>query len=129
MSNDNISEMEEVCPIVIDASHSILIIDRRYLEQRDTRHIYKDTSVFNHTVLGKVYNQGRWTQVEHLVFLACIIEFGRDWKMIEEFVQTRSSSQARSHAQKVLRKMERAGIVREIKALKNKLKFDAKAHK
>jgi hypothetical protein len=28
-----------------------------------------------------------------------------------------------------LRKMERAGIVREIKALKNKLKFDAKAHK
>jgi SHAQKYF class myb-like DNA-binding protein len=80
-------------------------------------------------VLGKVYNQGRWTQVEHLVFLACIIEFGRDWKMIEEFVQTRSSSQARSHAQKVLRKMERAGIVREIKALKNKLKFDAKAHK
>ena len=78
---------------------------------------------------GKIYQQGRWTQYEHLIFLACIIHFGRDWKKIEYHVQTRSSSQARSHAQKVLKKMDRNAIMREIRQIKNKLDFDPKIHK
>ncbi|CAI2371601.1 unnamed protein product [Moneuplotes crassus] len=78
---------------------------------------------------GKIYQQGRWTQYEHLIFLACIIHFGRDWKKIEYHVQTRSASQARSHAQKVLKKMDRNAIMREIRQIKNKLNFDPKIHK
>jgi hypothetical protein len=49
--------------------------------------------------------------------------------MIEEFVQTRSSAQARSHAQKVLRRTDKTGVVREIMTLKTKLNFDPRAHK
>lgn len=78
---------------------------------------------------GKNFQQGRWTQYEHLIFLACIIHFGRDWKKIEYHVQTRSSSQARSHAQKVLKKMDRNAIMREIRQIKNKLDFDPQIHK
>lgn len=74
------------------------------------------------------YNNGRWTQHEHLVFLAWIIHFGKDWKKIEQHVKTRSSAQARSHAQKVLRKMDKASILRETLRLKAKLEFKPEKH-
>lgn len=48
---------------------------------------------------------------------------------IEDHVQTRSSAQARSHAQKVLKKMDRNAIMREIRQIKNKLNFDPKEYK
>lgn len=78
--------------------------------------------------VNKMWNNGRWTDQEHLIFLAWVIEFGRDWKKIEFYVQTRSSSQARSHAQKVLKKMDRNAIYKEINMLKSKLNFKAKDH-
>lgn len=120
---------EVVGHFIIDATPNSLIIDQKCLVKDKKHPKCENTSVFNHTVHGKHQNQGRWTKTEHLIFLACIIEFGRDWKMIEEFVQTRSSAQARSHAQKVLRRTDKSGIVREIMALKTKLNFDPKAHK
>lgn len=49
------------------------------------------------------YANGRWTEKEHYLFLLAVREFGRDWKKIEHVVKTRSSTQARSHAQKVLK--------------------------
>lgn len=51
---------------------------------------------------GKNYNTGRWSSEEHAMFLAAIELYGRDWKKVESYVKTRSSTQARSHAQKVL---------------------------
>lgn len=36
-------------------------------------------------------------------FLLAVKDHGRDWKKIEQVVKTRSSTQARSHAQKVLK--------------------------
>lgn len=52
---------------------------------------------------GKNYASGRWTEKEHYLFLLAVKDHGRDWKKIEEYVVTRSSTQARSHAQKVLK--------------------------
>ena len=52
------------------------------------------------------FNQGRWSDAEHQLFLEGIDQFGKDWKKVEEYVGTRSSTQARSHAQKVLPKLE-----------------------
>ena len=75
------------------------------------------------------FNQGRWSPVEHLIFLACIIQFGRDWKKIEFYVQTRSSSQARSHAQKVLKKFDRPSLIREVFRQKQRINFDPKEYK
>lgn len=52
------------------------------------------------------YNQGRWSEAEHKLFMEGIDLYGKDWKKVEDHVGTRSSTQARSHAQKVLPKLE-----------------------
>ena len=49
---------------------------------------------------------GRWHLSEHKKFLEAIIKFGNDWKRVEKHIGTRSSSQARSHAQKFFIKLK-----------------------
>lgn len=50
--------------------------------------------------------QGRWTKEEHELFLKGnflklgLQKFGRNWKLIEQIIQTRNCAQIRSHAQK-----------------------------
>ena len=56
---------------------------------------------------GVQFNMGRWTKEEHKKFLKGIIEYGNNWKMIEQLIRTRSSSQARSHAQKYFVKVKK----------------------
>ena len=51
------------------------------------------------------YNTGRWTHEEHEKFLHALKMYGKEWKKVQEFVGTRSSTQARSHAQKFFSKM------------------------
>ena len=43
---------------------------------------------------------GRWTDDEHRRFLEGLKMYGKDWRMIEEHIGTRTCSQIRSHAQK-----------------------------
>lgn len=45
-------------------------------------------------------NTGRWTNDEHARFLQALDMFGKNWKRVEEYIGTRTSIQARSHAQK-----------------------------
>ena len=52
-------------------------------------------------------NSGRWKQIEHEKFLEAIIMYGNDWKCVDKFIKTRSSTQARSHAQKFLLKLKK----------------------
>ena len=47
-------------------------------------------------------SNGRWTKEEHNKFIEGIIKFGSDWKKIEKYLTSRTSTQARSHAQKFL---------------------------
>ncbi len=51
-------------------------------------------------------SNGRWSQEEHDKFIEGIIKFGNDWKKVQKYVSTRSSTQARSHAQKFLLKLK-----------------------
>ena len=51
------------------------------------------------------FNKGRWTKEEHVRFMEGLKLYGKDWKKVQEYVGTRSSTQARSHAQKVLPKL------------------------
>lgn len=55
------------------------------------------------------FNSGRWTKEEHCRFLQALKLNGRDWRRVQEHVQTRSSTQARSHAQKFFVKLDRKG--------------------
>ncbi|TNV84049.1 hypothetical protein FGO68_gene4967 [Halteria grandinella] len=58
----------------------------------------KKLKVTQAQMMGKT--AGRWTKEEHKKFVQALKNFGKDWKRVEEFVQTRSGAQIRSHAQK-----------------------------
>ena len=52
-------------------------------------------------------NSGRWDNTEHLRFLQGCLLFKNNWKKVETYVRTRTSTQIRSHAQKYLKKLEK----------------------
>lgn len=53
------------------------------------------------------YNSGRWTNEEHEKFIEGILKFGNEWKRVQSIIKTRSSTQARSHAQKFFLRMKK----------------------
>ena len=66
--------------------------------------------------LSKTESQnGRWTKEEHTRFIDAIIKYGNDWKKVQRHVATRTSTQARSHAQKFLMKLKRSEKIRNKK--------------
>lgn len=57
------------------------------------------------------YACGRWKVDEHKRFVDAIITYGNDWKQVQKCVKTRSSTQARSHAQKFFVKIKNAKLL------------------
>ena len=53
---------------------------------------------------------GRWSKAEHKRFLEALNLYGKNWKKVQEYVGTRTTTQARSHAQKYFAKLEEKGI-------------------
>ena len=51
-------------------------------------------------------NEGRWSFQEHIKFIEAIAEYGKNWKDVQKYVGSRSSAQARSHAQKFFLKLK-----------------------
>lgn len=69
-------------------------------------------------------NEGRWTKEEHIKFLEAIIKYGLNWKRVTPMINTRTSNQIRSHAQKFFKKLkeykdEKLGIDFTKKSIKN----------
>lgn len=75
--------------------------------------------------LGKegTYNCGRWQSDEHKRFIEAILKYGNEWKAVQKHVGTRSSTQARSHAQKFFLKIKSSNILDlEVDLSKNSIK-------
>lgn len=53
------------------------------------------------------YNTGRWTDEEHKKFLEAILIYGNEWKSVQKYISSRSSTQARSHAQKFFLRLKK----------------------
>jgi SHAQKYF class myb-like DNA-binding protein len=52
---------------------------------------------------------GRWSMDEHFRFIEALQLYGKEWKRVQQHVGSRSSTQARSHAQKFFVKLEKRG--------------------
>ena len=57
------------------------------------------------TELNNYVNAGRWSYEEHIKFIEAIAEYGKNWKEVQKYIGTRTSAQARSHAQKFFLKL------------------------
>jgi SHAQKYF class myb-like DNA-binding protein len=55
--------------------------------------------------VGCPYNEGKWTDEEHIKFLQGLIMYGKNWNKIQKYIITRTCPQTRSHAQKFFRKL------------------------
>lgn len=53
------------------------------------------------------FKTGRWTRLEHFKFLEALKLFGKEWQAVQKHVYTRTSTQARSHAQKFFVKLDK----------------------
>ena len=53
------------------------------------------------------YHTGRWSKEEHGKFIEGILDYGNEWKKVQKIIKTRSSTQARSHAQKYFLKLKK----------------------
>ena len=66
------------------------------------------------------YNSGRWSNEEHNKFIEGILKYGNEWKKVQNIIKTRTSTQARSHAQKFFLRLKKVGN-QEILKDENKL--------
>lgn len=61
------------------------------------------------------FKTGRWTKHEHKKFLEGICIYGNEWKRVQKHIETRSSTQARSHAQKFFLRLNKKLNLGDIK--------------
>ncbi len=73
---------------------------------KDHQGAAEDNNMDENVVPAKC-SAGRWTDEEHKRFVEALEKFGKNWKKIQEYVGTRSTTQARSHAQKFFSKLEK----------------------
>ena len=66
-------------------------------------HEINANSLCDDNVDGKL--GGRWTKDEQRKFVEALQIYGKNWKKIEQYLETRSGSQIRSHAQKYFKKL------------------------
>lgn len=60
---------------------------------------------------------GRWGREEHKKFIEAIIKYGNNWKEVQEYIDTRTSTQARSHAQKFFEKLRKNKTLKYFKQI------------
>ena len=58
---------------------------------------------------------GAWTEVEHRRFMAAMEKYGNDWTKVCDAIGTRTTNQARSHAQKFFGKRRKQAIDKAVK--------------
>lgn len=54
---------------------------------------------------------GRWSKEEHEKFLEAYRLYGKEWKKVQTYIGTRSTTQVRSHAQKYLAKLGKTQVI------------------
>ena len=68
--------------------------------------IFKKNNIKDKKDKKGILNEGRWSYEEHIKFIEALVKFGKNWKDVQKYVGTRTTAQARSHAQKFLLKLK-----------------------
>ena len=104
--------------------------NNNYNIENESLELNEDENDNNNNIIN-----GRWSQKEHLLFIKGCLIYNNNWKMVQNYIQTRSCSQIRSHSQKYFYKLNKkyqnnnvAKILNqeEINKLINKNKFSNK---
>ena len=75
----------------------------------NTNHIIKFPSNEDDNITSNSsLNSGRWSEEEHQKFIEGILEYGNEWKKVQKIIKTRTSTQARSHAQKFFLRIKKS---------------------
>jgi SHAQKYF class myb-like DNA-binding protein len=102
--NDSIEKESTVLSLIPNNSTSTKSSKRKSIDDSNTflgKKFFKVKKVEeDETTLKDDMNNGRWTYEEHNKFLKAIYLYGINWKKIRKFIDTRSTNQLRSHAQK-----------------------------
>jgi len=85
-------------------------INDSHLEKKQIKKTKEIKTKFRRLNRDGNYNCGRWTPEEHQRFIEAIMKFGNEWKQVQKHVGSRSSTQARSHAQKFFVKIKRSKV-------------------
>ena len=93
--NENINNLN------VSSSESI---NENNISYNNSSNNYPKRIIRHYNKNGK-YISGRWSVDEHKKFLEAIIKYGNDWKKVQQYVGTRTCTQARSHAQKFFVKL------------------------
>ena len=92
---------EKNCVITSQKEKSI---SQNMSEEKQKNYNIKDNE---NTDSNNEYHSGRWTNEEHQKFIEGILNYGNEWKRVQSIIKTRSSTQARSHAQKFFLRMKK----------------------
>jgi SHAQKYF class myb-like DNA-binding protein len=84
----------ELLSIHRHSDNDITITDENYSD--NDKYVNLDNVLNN----DSKFSTGRWTHDEHVKFIEAMFLYGNEWKKVQEHIKTRSSTQARSHAQK-----------------------------
>ena len=75
----------------------------------------KKVNIINENDSNKNHSTGRWNRDEHQRFIDGMIKYGNNWRQVQKYIGTRSSTQIRSHAQKFFGKVKRSNIFKKEK--------------
>ncbi len=92
--------------------HTKAVTSPVILEQQNHkgRASYSDTvedSGLGPIVSNGLEHTGRWTKLEHSLFLRALYKYGKEWKKVAAMVRTRTVVQTRTHAQKYFQKIQK----------------------
>ena len=122
--NSEIKREEQCNPVNFDPSPNIKKIENKFLPQEilvdENKHQINEVertkikkrkreikeNIDNITSEGDI-RTGRWSKEEHRKFIEAICKFGNEWKKVQQYIKSRSSTQARSHAQKFFLRLKK----------------------
>ena len=102
----NIGEPNQIFKVEQNTTNNLIKEFNNTLENDGQNNSSKENENISNSNLNE-FHSGRWTNEEHNKFIEGILKYGNEWKKVQNIIKTRSSTQARSHAQKFFLRLKK----------------------